>query len=295
MTKQDLFDSISIYATAAGNSATKTKDTVFTGKCSGSGISIELTKKTDSSRLPTIVIKEEEKEEDEDKNGLNENSFKNSFEKDIEEQRSPLARCMTKEEIDLLSRNSTSSLEKELIEYLKMQPPQQQQQLQPQQQRHNNNQQQNHYLQLHLQHNNNSTLKPSSTSSFATISSGKLSVIPITSTTPTTSTAMLNHQQHHHNIHHHHNQQQQQQQQQQNHHQQRNYQSFSTTPSIAQHNLSSPTDIANYMNGQNPMQQHHSHSVLFPMPVSQIKKEVDSDRNGMFSSFFFDKLVVNSQ
>ena len=38
---------------------------------------------------------------------------------------SPLTRCMTKEEIEILSNNSTSPLERDLIEYLRMQQQQQ--------------------------------------------------------------------------------------------------------------------------------------------------------------------------
>ena len=180
---------------------------------------------------------------------------------------SPLTRCMTEEEINLLSKNSTSTLEKDLIEYLKMQQQQQQQQ----QQHHQLQQQQQNFQQTQQQqqqhnHNNNVHLKPlfNSTHNHHHSSSMSPSKSPVPPPTLTLSKQTM---------------------QQQQHQQARDYQDLSNTH--VAHNLSSPTDIANYMTGQNPMdplkhhhqpQQHHPH---FPLPISQIKKEIDYDNTGM--------------
>lgn len=172
---------------------------------------------------------------------------------------SPLARCMTKEEIELLSKNSASSLEKELIEYLKMQ--QQQQHFHHQQQQH----QQQHFDQESKPHFNNGVTTQNNQHPSMPIMSQRKS--PQTPSSHMNASKQSMHHQHHQ--------------------QQSSYQNLSNTP--AAQNLSSPTDIANYMSGQNPMdslnqQQHHHHHhnhPHFPLSISQIKKEVDYDHNGM--------------
>lgn len=181
---------------------------------------------------------------------------------------SPLARCMTKEEIELLSKNSESSLEKELIEYLKMQQQQQhfqqQQQHHPQQQSFESNNS-NHELKHHL---NNSIIQ-----------NNQHPLMPIMNQRKSPAQSALHPQL---NV-----------SKQSIQHQQSNYQNLCNTPTAQ--NLSSPTEIANYMSGQNPMDSlnnhhhhhqhhhnHHNHS-HFPLPISEIKKEVDYDHNGGYT------------
>jgi len=169
---------------------------------------------------------------------------------------SPLERCMTSEEIALLSENCATPLERDLISYLKMQQQQQQHQ----------QQQQNQGLQ-HL-HHQPSINRPKQLTTYQTYTNRN----------------------HHH---HHHNHQDVKSINNNDRMHTKAYQTLTNAP--VGPNLSSPTDIANYMSGQNPMNAPNMYyesgaapSTGLPMPLSQIKKEPDQDhsRKNLFTNSF---------
>ena len=156
---------------------------------------------------------------------------------------SPLERCMTNEEIALLSENCATPLERDLISYLKMQQQQQQQQNQG----------------LHHLHHQSSINRPKQLlTSYPTYTNNRHQNHHNQDVKPINNNNRV-----------------------QNHNQAKAYQTLTNAP--VGPNFSSPTDIANYMSGQNPMDAQNLYydnvprQPGLPMPLSQIKKEPDQD------------------